>query len=143
MTEEARFGKIGNWDEMQKKVQASPNGAASLYYHEWAERPVILSDAFYREQMPESGLFSDGSRYIDEVMSGVDSMFLHEFSKGVYDEYMSKNGFRPYLLDWFKDPGILHHAIFWDFGKDITSVIFEWHRASWAESRHLWQALPC
>ena len=129
MAEEARFGKIGNWGEMQEKIQAlpSPCGAMSLYYHEWAERPVILSDAFYKMETPESKMFSDGIERISEVMCGVDSIFLHEFGKEIYDEYMSEKGFRDYLLDRFKDPGILHHAVFWDFGKDTKAIIFEWH----------------
>lgn len=119
MLETARFGNIGNW-------QTPSCGSESLYFYEWAERPVILSEGYFMENLPESSKFEDGPALIQDVMRGLDSMFLHEFSEANH-EYLAADGFRSHLLDRFKDPGLLHHIVFWDFIKDPTAVIFEWH----------------
>ena len=127
MVECARFGKIGNWLTSLEKIRTSPgDGAASLYRYEWSERPVILSEGYYSENLPESDKFEDGSPLIQDVIRGLDSMFLRDFSE-VNQEYLSENGFRAHFLDRLKDPGILHHVIFWDYVKDPTAIIFEWH----------------
>ena len=127
MLETAQFGKIGNWRTSLDAIRKSPgNGAESLYFYEWAERPVILSEAYFTENLPESSSFTDGPALIQDIMRGVDSMFLHEFNDFNH-EYLSSDGFRPHLLARLKDPGVLHHFIFWDFIKDPTAVAFEWH----------------
>ena len=127
MVENARFGNIGNWWTSREKIRTSPsNGAESLYVYEWAERPVILSEGFYAEVYPESTKFSDGPAVIHDVLCGLDSMFLHEFSD-FNREYLAADGFRRHLLDRLKDPGVLHHYVFWDLNKDPTAVTFEWH----------------
>lgn len=127
MVENARFGKIGNWWTSLEKIRTSPTtGAESLYVYEWAERPVILSEGFYSDQYPESSKFTDGPTIIHNLLCGLDSMFLHEFTD-LNREYLSENGFRAHLFDRLKDPGLLHHFVFWDFNKDRTAVTFEWH----------------
>ena len=127
MTDNAYFGKIGNWLKSLDNIKTQlGNGAESLYYHEWAERPVMLSEAFYAETLPESGNFTDGHIVIQDLMRELDSMFIHEFGALNHD-YLEDKGFRQYVLDRIKDPGILHHLVFWDFGKDPSAVTFEWH----------------
>ena len=128
MAEIAQFGKIGNWLSSLEAIRtSSQRGAESIYYYEWAERPVILSEAYYAVTTPESLKFSDGPTVIHDIMYHIDSMFLHELSR-CNNDYLAEKGFRRHILDIFKDPGVLHHFVFWDLSKDLTAIIFEWHR---------------
>jgi hypothetical protein len=126
MAKTACFGKIGNWKESLARIEKSKSeGAKSLFFYEWAERPVQFSEGFYAEEYPESEKFSDGHFVIQDIMRQIDSMFVGEFSM-LNREYLEDKGFRAYLLDRFKDPGLLHHCVFWDFGNDPTAITFEW-----------------
>ena len=126
MTDKAYFGKIGNWKESLDSIENSKNeGAKSLFFYKWAERPVQFSEGFYADEYPESGRFADGHFVIQDMMRQIDSMFTGEFDF-LNREYLEDKGFRAYLLDRFKDPGLLHHCVFWDFGNDPTAITFEW-----------------
>lgn len=126
MPKTACFGKIGNWKEsLGHTTGYGKDGANSLFFYKWAERPVQLSEGFYAEDYPESGKFADGHFVIQGIMRQIDSMFVGEFDV-LNREYLKEEGFRAYLLDRFKDPGLLHHCVFWDFGNDPTAITFEW-----------------
>ena len=126
MVRTAVFGGIGNWKKSLDRIENTKNeGAKSLYFYEWAERPVQLSEGFYAEDYPESERFADGHFVIQDTMRQIDSMFVSEFDM-LNREYLEDKGFRAYLLDRFKDPGLLHHCVFWDFGNDPMAITFEW-----------------
>ena len=125
MTKIARFGEIGNWKKYLDGISKSGDRCAkSLFFHEWAVRPVQLSDNLMFEDYPVSEKFEDGPAVIEKIMCQIDSMFNKhpELNK----EYLEERGFRAYLLDRFRDPGLLHHCVFWDFGKDPEAITFEW-----------------
>ena len=130
MSESARFGEIGNWLTSLNAIGASSscsNGATSLYIYEWADRPVILSEAYRLGTLPESERFTDGHELVKTVMQELDSMFLHDFGE-FNAEYLATGGFRSHILAKLKDPGVLHHFVFWEFALDPVTVAFEWHR---------------
>ena len=120
MVENVRFGRIGNWRDGTK-------GEASLYNYELIDRPLILSRSFKEQNAPESENFVDGAELIRDVMRGLDSMFLHNFAE-VNTEYLAEGGFREFFVNAIKNPGYLHHVVFWDFVKDPKAVLFEWFR---------------
>ena len=127
MLENSRFGNIGNWQTSLTDTHKLPgHDSTSLYFYEWAERPVILSEGYFTENLPESSKFEDGPQLIHEAMRTLDSLFLHELGDANHD-YLSEKGFRCHFLDKIKDPGLLHHYIFWDLVKDPTAMTFEWH----------------
>lgn len=126
MNEQARFGKIGNWLTSLEAIRTMPGcGAESRYFYEWAERPVMLSEAYFAEDLPESEGFADGYELVQNIGRELDSMFLYNFGS-VNREY-SEDGFRGHFMTKLKDPGFLHHVVFWDYVKDPTAVAFEWH----------------
>lgn len=125
MTKIARFGEIGNWRKSLEDISMGNEDAKNRFFYRWAERPVQLSEGFFFEDYPASKKFDDGDIVIEEIMRQVDSMFV-EGSIQLKHEYLAKEGFRAYLLDRFKDPGFLHHCVFWDFGNDPTAIAFEW-----------------
>lgn len=130
MSESAQFGKIGNWMTSLSAINTfsnNSNGATSLYLYEWADRPVILSESYRAKMLPESEKFLDGHELVKAVMCDLDSMFLHAFNN-LNDEYLADGGFRSHILAKLKDPGILHHFVFWELAIDPTAVAFEWHR---------------
>ncbi|MBQ3294114.1 hypothetical protein IJG98_00075 [Candidatus Saccharibacteria bacterium] len=126
MVEEARFGKIGNWWTSLEQAHKTPgHSSESLYLYEWAERPVILSEGYYAMNLPESEGFTDGHDLVRTIGRELDSMFLHNLNS-VNREY-SEGGFRGHFMNKLKDPGFLHHVVFWDYTKDPTAIAFEWH----------------
>lgn len=125
-TKTAHFGEIGNWkDYYDRIVKPNSNGESSLVLYEWADRPVQLSEGFYAGDFPESRKFDDGPSVIKGIMDQIDSAFSNKDRK-LQDEYRKDKGFRAYLLDRFKDPGILYHCVFWELGKSSEAISFEW-----------------
>ncbi|MBR2586795.1 hypothetical protein IKE71_00245 [Candidatus Saccharibacteria bacterium] len=120
----AKFGNIGNWAGTPQTT-ASESARRSLYGYEWVDRPVFLSRGYTEKKLPESKEFADGELIVKRELENLDSMFLRNFSE-VNTDYLKAGGFRARFVELIKDPGFLHHVVFWESTKDSKAIIFMW-----------------
>ena len=124
---EYAFGNIGTFREVPIDALTNPDHPLTpLQIHQWATIEAGLSHGFKTGSVPPSSRFADGVRYISEVMNDLDRTFLYDYND-LNTDYLKEGGFRDIFRQRIEDPGMLHNAVYFEVGKDPTSVSFLWH----------------